>query len=79
MNMSQRPEQVEAAAAAWIARGEWDGWSEADQAAMAQWIGQSLDYRTAWLHLKATWEQTRRLNAVTPVADKSPSLHKSVG
>jgi len=68
MNGSERREQAEAAAAAWIARRECDGWSETDQARLEEWIGQSLDHRVAWLRLSTAWEQTRRLEAVNRVA-----------
>jgi transmembrane sensor len=68
MNSNEKREQAEAAAAAWIASRECDGWSESDQVRLAEWIGQSLDHRVAWLRLNAAWEQTRRLEAVRGLA-----------
>jgi len=68
MSSSERREQVEGAAAAWIARRECDGWSKTDQAALAQWLGQSLDHRVAWLRLNAAWDQARHLKPVGRLA-----------
>ena len=62
MESSNKREQAEAAAAAWIAKRERDEWSEADQSSLDAWIAQSLDHRVAWLRLNASWEQTRRFN-----------------
>jgi transmembrane sensor len=65
MNSNERREQADAAAAAWVARRDCDGWSKTDEATLAEWIGQSPHHRVAWLRLSAAWEQTRRLEAVS--------------
>jgi transmembrane sensor len=79
MNSSERREQAEAVAAAWIASRERDGWSEMDQARLEEWIGQSLDHRVAWLRLNAAWDQTRRLKAVNRAAGHMRGARHAVG
>ena len=76
MNTRETREGAEAAAAAWIARRELHVWSKTDQAALAEWIGQSLDHRVAWLRVSTAWEKPavwkRALPpAKTRVCDKS--------
>jgi transmembrane sensor len=79
MNARGRRKQAEACAAAWVARREWAGWSKTDQAALSEWIGQSLDHRVAWLRLSAAWEQTRALRRWAPAFERPRSPQKSFG
>ena len=79
MNTSETRERAEAAAAVWIARRELDGWNKTDQAALAEWIGQSLDHRVAWLRLSTAWGKTRRLKVGAPASENPRSRQKSFG
>lgn len=57
-------EQVESAAAAWIARRERDDWTQQDQEALEAWIASGTDQRVAWLRLNAAWDETHRLKTL---------------
>jgi len=57
-------EQVESAAAAWIARRERDDWTQQDQEALEAWIASGTDQRVAWLRLSAAWDETHRLKTL---------------
>jgi transmembrane sensor len=67
-------EDVEAAASDWLARRVSDGWSEADEAALAQWFAQSPAHRIAFLRLEAAWNYTSRLGAL-----RHPARRRAVG
>jgi len=71
MESSNKREQAEAAAAAWIAKREADEWNEADQTCLDEWIAQSLDHRVAWLRLNASWEQIQRFKVLRADAPRS--------
>lgn len=54
-------ERAEAAAMAWIAKQEGEGWSEADRSGFDAWIAQSLDHRVAWLRLMYSYLESSDL------------------
>ena len=58
---------IEAAAAAWLARRDaGEHWSDDDERALQAWIAESVAHRVAWLRLDAAWERTERLPALAP-------------
>ncbi len=60
---------IEAAAAAWLARRDaGEHWSDDDERALQAWIAESVAHRVAWLRLDAAWERTERLPALAPAA-----------
>ena len=61
--MSENREAVRAEAAEWLARRDRGPWAEEDQAALQQWLGQSLAHSTAFWRLEAAWNRANRLRA----------------
>jgi transmembrane sensor len=61
--VSENREAVRAEAAEWLARRDRGPWSEEDQAALQQWLGQSLAHSTAFWRLEAAWNRANRLRA----------------
>lgn len=57
-------EQVEQAAAEWIARRDTGSWSEADAAALQSWLAGSPSRRAAYYRLNAAWHEAGRLRAL---------------
>lgn len=57
-------ERIEAAAAAFLARRDGEGWSEADEAELEAWLEASTAHRVAYLRLLAAWQQAARLEAL---------------
>jgi len=57
--------QVEDQAAAFLARRDGDGWTEANQAALEAWLAGSTARRVAFLRLEAAWDEARRLKALS--------------
>ncbi|HUJ04285.1 MAG TPA: FecR domain-containing protein [Rhizomicrobium sp.] len=65
--MTQRGESaqdVRLAAAGWLEKSQRLDWSEADQAALDEWLGLSLAHRTAYWRVKDAWSRTDRLRAL---------------
>lgn len=62
--MDPRPEQIEATAAAWLARRDSADWVEEDEQALADWLGRDTRHRVAYLRLRATWDEAGRLEAL---------------
>jgi transmembrane sensor len=61
---------VRTKAAEWVlARRLTETWNEADQAALDNWLEESLVNRLAYLRLEATWLRTRRLAALRSSSD----------
>jgi transmembrane sensor len=56
--------QIEEIAANWLARRDGEGWSAADQVALAQWLDASTAHRVAYVRLEAAWRKSRRLKAL---------------
>jgi transmembrane sensor len=61
--VSENREAVRAEAAEWLARRDRGPWAEEDQAALQQWLGQSLAHSTAFWRLEAAWNRANRLRA----------------
>lgn len=51
-----------------IRRFDMDGWSEADQTELDNWLEESFANRTAYWRLKATWKRADRLDALRPMS-----------
>ena len=57
---------VNASAAHWLERREFESWGEADEAELAAWLAQSWENCVAYWRLKDAWEHTQRLSALRP-------------
>jgi transmembrane sensor len=57
-------EQIEQAAALWLARRDQGSWSAAEQAGLGEWLCASTAHRVAFLRLEAAWQQAARLKAL---------------
>jgi transmembrane sensor len=55
---------VRAQAADWLQRSQFWAWSGEDQAALDAWLAQSASHMTAYLRVRAAWENTGRLTAL---------------
>ena len=56
--------QIEEQAARLLAKRDSGAWSQADQAQLESWMGESTAHRVAVLRLEAAWDEARRLQAV---------------
>ena len=54
---------IEQAAAEWLVRRDGEGWSDADQAAFDQWVGEETAHRIAVIRLETVWRKAGRLRA----------------
>jgi transmembrane sensor len=64
-NMStERTNQIDAAASAWLIRRDSEAWSAADQARLDEWLNASTLNRVAFLRLELAWEDAARLKAL---------------
>jgi transmembrane sensor len=52
---------IDARAAEWIEQRDFTNWSNADQAALNAWLGESLVHRVAFLRLETGWRSAARL------------------
>src|SRR5690606_11467324 len=62
--MDPRPEQIEATAAAWLARRDRADWCEEDDQTLADWLCSDTRHRVAYLRLRAAWDEAGRLEAL---------------
>jgi transmembrane sensor len=60
----QTRDDVEEAAATWIARRDSGAWTEADAAAFEAWLAQSAGHRVAWYRLNSAWTEAGRVRAL---------------
>lgn len=74
-NHSSRPVEINDCAADWLWRQQSDDWSEADHAALNDWLAQSRHHLVAYWRLKAAWERAERLAALRsgPMRQTSPA------
>lgn len=72
----QKREEVEQAAATWIARREGGAWTEADAAGLAAWLAQSVGHRVAYYRLNGAWTGAGRVRAMTAVASAVGSAQR---
>jgi transmembrane sensor len=59
-------EEIEERAAEFLAKRDGDAWTEADQAALSEWLDASTAHRVAFLRLDAAWKHANRLKALAP-------------
>lgn len=60
----QTAKDINASAAQWLERREFESWGDADEAELAAWLAQSWENRVAYWRLKDAWEHTQRLSAL---------------
>jgi len=56
--------QIEDTAAGWLVRRESESWSDADAAALQEWLSASTAHEVAFLRLECAWEEAQRLQAL---------------
>jgi transmembrane sensor len=61
---TERTNQIDAAASAWLIRRDSGSWSAADQACLEEWLNASTLNRVAFLRLELAWEDAARLKAL---------------
>jgi transmembrane sensor len=61
---TERTNQIDAAASAWLIRRDSGSWSAADQARLEEWLNASTLNRVALLRLELAWEDAARLKAL---------------
>ena len=65
-------EEIEAGAAAWVARRDGEGWGDTEQRELDAWLEQSTAHRVAYLRMKRSWDLadalSERTGALRPVA-----------
>ena len=65
-------DDIEAAAAAWLARRDAGEWSDTQQSELDAWLVAATAHRIAFLRLESVWKRTDRLSALkVPRADRS--------
>jgi transmembrane sensor len=70
-------EDIEQAAAAWIAKRDTGPWTDADAAALDAWLASSVGHRVAYYRLNAAWLEAGRLQALgAPAAPASRAVTK---
>jgi len=57
--------EIEAAAAAWFAKREAEGWTPEHQSELDTWLGQSTAHRIAFLRVCEAWKRFGELDALT--------------
>jgi len=60
-----RAQEIEAKAAEWLTRREQPEWSQADQAALDGWLGESMSHKAAYWRLEHTWQMADRIGALS--------------
>jgi transmembrane sensor len=61
---TERTNQIDAAASAWLVRRDSEAWSAADQVRLDEWLNASTLNRVAFLRLELAWEDAARLRAL---------------
>ena len=62
--------EIEAAAAAWFAKREAEGWTPEQQSELAAWLEQSTAHRIAFLRVCEAWKRFGELDSLT--TDRAP-------
>lgn len=62
--------EIEAAAAAWFAKREAEGWTPQQQSELAAWLEQSTAHRIAFLRICEAWKRFGELDSLT--TDRAP-------
>jgi transmembrane sensor len=60
------PQTIEAVAAQWVRRKEFDDWNDAAENEFHAWLDASVLHRVAYLRLEEGWKRTERLAALRP-------------
>ncbi len=68
---------IDATAAAFLARRDGHHWTEKDAQALRSWIEESTQHRVSYLRLSASWEQLDRLAALQVPAASAPNITRS--
>jgi transmembrane sensor len=73
---TERINQIDAAASAWLIRRDSDSWSPADEACCEEWLNASTLHRVAYLRLELAWADAARLKALGAgiAGDKPPPV-----
>jgi transmembrane sensor len=59
-------QDIDAQAMDFLINRDLDEWLDADQAALENWLRESLAHRTAYWRLEAVWQRSNRLSALRP-------------
>src|ERR1700730_17236449 len=59
-----RSQDIEAKAAEWLMRREQPQWSQADQAALDDWLNESMSHKAAFWRLEHSWQMADRVGAL---------------
>jgi transmembrane sensor len=60
-----RSQDIEAKAAEWLMRREQPPWSQADQAALDEWLNDSMSHKAAFWRLEHAWQMADRMGALS--------------
>jgi transmembrane sensor len=73
-------EDIEQAAAAWIAKRDTGPWTAADAVALDAWLASSVSHRAAYYRLNAAWLEAGRLQALgaAPVPAAKPTTRRAL-
>lgn len=66
-----RAKDIREAAANWLERRVSGEWTEADQAALDQWLAESPSHMAAYLRVEAAWDRTYRLSVLRKRASET--------
>ncbi|MEJ1964918.1 MAG: FecR domain-containing protein [Gammaproteobacteria bacterium] len=69
-------EDLEQAAATWIARRDSGAWTEADAASFQRWLAQSAGNRAAYYRLNSAWTEAGRVRALGAAAPATAPVRK---
>ncbi|MBA17327.1 MAG: iron dicitrate transport regulator FecR [Sphingomonas sp.] len=71
-----RAREIEQTAASWLVRREQPDWSAEQDAALQQWIAESMEHRAAFWRLEIGWEATERLAAMRSSERPEPRRYR---
>jgi transmembrane sensor len=69
----QRREDIEQAAATWIARRDSGVWTEAEAASFQEWLTAYVGHRAAYYRLNSAWTEAGRVRALGAIAPENSS------
>jgi transmembrane sensor len=62
--MSESSEQIEQAAAEWLAKKDGSGWETSDEAALITWLEASTARRVAYIRIAEAWRRSQQLGGL---------------
>jgi transmembrane sensor len=71
-----RAQDIEAKAARWLMLREQPQWSQADQAALDEWLDESMAHKAAFWRLEHTWQMAGRIGAIG-ARDNAPPARRT--